>query len=82
MFKSTYSYKKFLAGAFIGGAAGVLTALALRTKQGKKIQKELYAKYKELENKAQKMAKSAPKKIKSLKAKKLLKVKKIKAKSR
>jgi len=79
MFRSEKSYKDFLLGILLGGSISATSAFLLKTKQGKKIQKEIINKYHEMAHAAEHYLKS--KGVKTAKSKATVQTRKKKKKS-
>lgn len=71
MFKSKPSYVEFLEGILVGGSLAAVAVFVLGTGKGKKLQKQLIAKYKKLGHKAGHYMHNVEKAAKSPVAKKL-----------
>jgi gas vesicle protein len=71
MFKSKHSYVDFLEGMLIGGSLAAAASFVFGTQKGKKLQKDVLAKYKKLGHKAEHYLDNVKKAVKSPMAKKL-----------
>jgi gas vesicle protein len=71
MFKTKHSYVDFLEGVLIGGSLAAAATFVFGTAKGKKLQKEVLAKYKKLGHKAEHYLDNVKKAVKGPMAKKL-----------